>query len=328
MGPKLFVLALAASSAARAAPFRDSGRVDAQTSQRTVVAVEAREKLEIVVRPRGFGPRLTVSDVAGTEQASSTLDVSRDLRLEWRAPRRGEYLVTVASASGGPGIFDLSLRSDAAARPVRGAVSLWLAAGGAVGDRGAAAAFAGELGIHRLVLSVRGDVDVHGGFEVTSVAGLGPRLVATTPAPQVEDDAVCVDSDCWTRAHRVRFRSPRLQATWPFGFFAGTRVSRREDESTRIAGVLAARWYFGDADSDRFSRSLVELDVSQIVAGRDRPFLRHAAFTPGFRLRAQIDFGVTVGGEAGITGLAFRDASGRLDPETYARAFAMVPLEL
>jgi hypothetical protein len=48
---------------------------------------------------------------------------------------------------------------------------------------------------------------------------------------------------------------------------------------------------------------------------------------PGWYVRAERQWGVVFGAELGITGLARRDPSGRLDPELYARCHVYLPLD-
>jgi hypothetical protein len=231
------------------------------------------------------------------------------------------------AVAGGAGTYHLALASELPAAPPRAA--RWIGAGAGLGERGASALAGAELGLGPMLLSARGSYAFGRGFDAEALAGLGPGLDLAARAPEVQRDAVCLDDDCWARASRVRFREPLVTAARRVAILGGARVGRGGfSDLLRVSAVIAARWYHGRADRASFARDVVELGVTQLVRGRDRPFLRHASFIPGWYIRAERQWGVVFGAELGITGLARRDAEGRLEPELYARCHAYLPLDL
>ncbi len=94
--------------------------------------------------------------------------------------------------------------------------------------------------------------------------------------------------------------------------FAGVRR-----DATRTTVVAAARLHpSGDPLGDH-----IELAITGIVSGRDREFIQHAAYMPGWYVAATWRVGpVVVGGEAGASGLQTRTMTGHVDPEVYALA--------
>jgi hypothetical protein len=296
--------------------YRESGAVDAGGRRRTLVEGAALERIDVSIR--ALDVRVVVTGADG-----AIVGWSAGEPLSVVLPRAGEYAVTVEAAVGGT--YELALSSRLPARPA--AAGRWVAAGGGFGERGASVVAAGELALDRAVVSARGEVG--DGWEATALFGLRPVVSNEDSPPEIQHNAVCLDAGCWSTANRVRFPPPRPTASRPIGVVAGGRIGRGGFSAlTRVSAVLAGRWYHGSLDRASFSRDIIELGVVQLVSGRDRPFLRHASFTPGWYVLAQKQWGLVFGAEVGITGLAGRNASGRLEPELYARCHVRLPLDL
>lgn len=308
--------------------YAESGMIDVRHGRRTVVVARPRERLSVSVVAGGFAPRVVV-----TRRGSSRIVAAGAARVGFVAPDAGEYVVAIEAPGARAGTYDLTVASDLLVAPLSAPSASHVAVGGAFGVDGTGAAATVELAAGPLLAVARGEVgradDDAPRFDLTALVGLGPRISGRVQPPSVERDAVCFDADCWSRGSRVRFRPPRPAAARPFALLAGARArAGAPTDRFRTSVVVAARWYHGRADRARFARDFVELSVSHVVAGRDRPYLRHASFMPGWSLVAQKDVGIVLGAEVGISGLAYRDADARLVPELDARLYALFPLEL
>ncbi|HKA92093.1 MAG TPA: hypothetical protein VKE22_30725 [Haliangiales bacterium] len=104
----------------------------------------------------------------------------------------------------------------------------------------------------------------------------------------------------------------------PVAAVAGARAGQGGlSPDTRAYALAGARWYYADSRTGDF----VELSAVHIVAGRDRPYLKHEPLLPAWNLLVAHELGpIAITIEAGITGLERRDDTGDVRAEIYARA--------
>ncbi len=226
---------------------------------------------------------------------------------------------------------------------VRAGVAETYGAGGAtVGERGAGLAGAFESQNGALLLAVRaeygaglgemGDAAGLEGFEGTALFGLGPALgPASVNAATVWDErcvakvaAVEREDGCWLSATALISRDPPVRISRRWALLGGARAGTGGfSDTVRLSGVVSGRWHLGGA-SRSFGRQFVEFGVAKVVAGRDRPHLKHTPLVPGWYARVQLQRGLLFTAEVGVTGLAYRDRQGGLLPELYGRVSVML----
>lgn len=155
---------------------------------------------------------------------------------------------------------------------------------------------------------------------VTALVGVGPRVTrrreiatrwgADCMARLRAEGPGSSDTRCW--AERVqRVAVTRADHGW-LGVVAGARRDGRRTEAITAIQIHPTTDVLGD---------VLELGVSAVVAGRDRLFVHHARFAPGWYARAQLRiWHVIIGGEVGASGLASRTETGAFRAEIDASA--------
>jgi hypothetical protein len=166
------------------------------------------------------------------------------------------------------------------------------------------------------------------GHQLAAVAGVAPRVHATR-AVSAHWDGACLErlagtsadrERCWVAAARRAPDNTRVSDGW-LGAVAGAR----RDELGRVAALAAIRIH----PTDDVLGDVIELGASGVVAGRDRLFVQHMRFAPGWYARAQTRiWHLVLGGELGTTGLATRTAAGAFRAETFASATIGVAVPL
>jgi hypothetical protein len=196
-----------------------------------------------------------------------------------------------------------------------------LVVGGGASERGAAARAELATRFGRAAASVRADDT---GARLSAVAGIAPAVRRVRRAA-ARWDARCLDrlgaddgvrdrarDRCWTGAHGRGERTADTADGW-FGAVAGVR----RDDHGRASALAAIRIH----PTDDVLGDYIELGVSGVIAGRDRLFVQHMRFAPGWYARVQTQlWRVVVGGELGMTGLAARTSEGTFRAEVFASA--------
>jgi hypothetical protein len=203
-----------------------------------------------------------------------------------------------------------------AAPPARADVVRLVVAGGA-STRGAAARAEVATRLGRIVVSARADDTAH---QLSAIVGIVPR-VHSRRAPATRWDARCLErlgavggggDRCWSGAQARGQRTDEVADGW-LGAVAGVR----RDDLGRTSAIAAIRIH----PTDDVLGDYVELGASGVLAGRDRLFVQHMRFAPGWYARVQTQiWRVVLGGELGMTGLAARTADGAFRAEVFATA--------
>lgn len=165
-----------------------------------------------------------------------------------------------------------------------------------------------------------GAVRIDTAERVTAIVGVAPRVTrrheiatrwgADCMARLRTDRAEAGHARCW--ADRVqRVGVTRAEHGW-LGVIVGARRDGQRTEAITALRIHPTADVLGD---------VLELGVSAVVAGRDRLFVHHARFAPGWYARAQLRFWhVIIGGEVGASGLASRTETGAFRAELSASA--------
>jgi len=157
-----------------------------------------------------------------------------------------------------------------------------------------------EVELGGVAISARADLAAK---SATLLAGLAPRRLADTAWRER-----CSTTSCVAAAPR----EPAITVERRIVPLAGVRR-----DTTRTTLIAALRLH---PSSDPLGDH-IELAITGVVAGRDREFVQHARYMPGWYLAASWRVGpIVVGGEAGASGLQTRTMTGHVDPEIYALA--------
>jgi hypothetical protein len=219
--------------------------------------------------------------------------------------------VTRAAVRGALAIAALAITGSAAT-----ADTARLVVAGGASDRGVAVRGEVDARLGSVHATLRAD---DSGARLTALAGIGPR-VSVRRGVATRWDRACLEalaapggrSRCWIDG-ATRAPVERARSTGWFGAVAGVR----RDDLDRTAVVAALRIH----PTDDVLGDILEVGASGVIAGRDRLFVQHMRFAPGWYARAQLRFSyIVVGAEVGMTGLAARTTDGAYRAEVFAGA--------
>ena len=215
------------------------------------------------------------------------------------------------------------------ARAERTDFTLNVDVGGGLSERGPGFAGGAELAVGGISLFMRAEVgrglatDDAGtyigagraGAELSVVLGFAPRISLRSGA----DPAFRLGARRRYALSPAAAPAPaRRAARRPLFFGLGARAGTGGFSDTRRTSAIAlVRWKWAEAGA------------SYVVAGRDRPRLKHSNALPGFFAGARYRYWhLAVAAEVGATGLVYRDERGASRSELYARAHLLFPFAL